>query len=73
MQFEAELPQSHFAQAAEDDIQRSDLFGHEKYALVFSQALRDQVGNSLTLAGTWWSDQHEVFAVGSGHDGGKLG
>ena len=73
MQFEAELSESHFAQAAKDDIQRSDLLGHEEHTFFFSQALRDQVGNSLTLAGTWWSDQHEVFAVGSGHDGGKLG
>ena len=73
MQFEAELSESHFAQATEDDIQRSDLLGHEKHTFFFAQALRNQVGNGLTLAGTRWPDQHEVFAVGCGHDSGKLG
>ncbi len=72
MQFEAELPQSHFAQAAEDHIQRSDLFGHEKYALVFSQALRNQVCNGLALARARRTDQHKVLASGGSHDGRQL-
>ena len=72
MQFQAELAQPHFAQAAIDHVERGNLFRHEQHALAFGQALGDQVGNGLALAGAGRADQHEVLALGACHHGRQL-
>ncbi|KFB70516.1 MAG: hypothetical protein AW09_004389 [Candidatus Accumulibacter phosphatis] len=72
MQFKAELTETDFAQAPVDHIERRHLLGDEEYALALGQALRDEVGDGLTLAGPRWSDEDEVLAAHGGDDRRKL-
>ena len=72
MQFQAKLAQSHFAQAAVHHVQRSNFFCHKQHPLAFGQALRNQVGNGLALAGAGRANQHKVLAPRRRHDGRQL-
>ena len=72
VQLQAKLAQSHFAQAAIDDVQRGNFFCDKQHAFAFGQALRNQVGDGLALAGAGWANQHKVLALGRSQDGGQL-
>ena len=72
VQFQAELAQADFAQAAVDDVQRCNLLGHEEHAPALRQRLGDQVGDGLALSGAGWADQHKILALRGGQHGRQL-
>lgn len=60
MEFDAMVAQPMFAQAAIHHVQRRRLLRDEQHRLAHAQAVRDHVGDRLTLARTRRSDDHEI-------------
>ena len=66
VQFQAERPESDVVQSPVDDRQRRQLFRHEKDGLALPEAVRNEIGDGLALAGTGWTFEDQVA---SGIDG----
>ena len=62
MQLQAKRPQANVAQAPVHHLQRGHFFGHEQHRLALGQAVRNQVGDSLALAGAGRAFKHQVTA-----------
>jgi hypothetical protein len=72
VQLETEVAEAGRRQPALHDLERRHLFGDEQDGLAAGQALRDQVGDRLRLAGARRALQDEALAGLCGQHGGQL-
>jgi len=67
MQLQTEVAEPNRLQAALHDLQGRCLLGHEEHRLTLRQAVADEVGDRLALAGAGRADQHEILTAGGRH------
>src|SRR3954453_259609 len=63
VEHEAVLVKAGRGEALVDDVERGGLLGDEQHPLALADALRDDVGDRLALAGPRWPLHHERLAA----------